>query len=202
MADEFGHKIEAFIHQDCCATDADTSTPVRNAGESHACESADLSAHDIMDRLSRFLEAGSSAAGAETDPASFSFDAGKMLQLLQGNSEGRPRVRDADGESDASSGSSDEHVTDESTQGEPALDDLSETHSQQGFMYTYMNQMESELSEKTNGNTRDDHVDVNMESVSNLLKSVTAGSAVMPGAGHGLFGMLGVDVPNDTMSLQ
>lgn len=183
--EEFNSRIEAYTHTQC--TD---SIPHARSQSKDAHSSAALSAVDVMDRLSRFFESGSSAAGACPNPSSFSLDAEKLLQALRGDEQSRSHWSGSDEDSNVSASGTDD---DEMHAHTDSLDDSSASRSQsQSFMKAYMDQMESEIGKKAG---RDSHVDVSMETVSNLLRSVTEGSDIQPGAAHGLFGMLGVSVP-------
>eukprot|EP00892_Ulva_mutabilis_P010980 jgi/Ulvmu1/8254/UM041_0065.1 len=196
MADEFGQKMDLYSQMQKASTGRCRADHPARATDSMTHDPADLSANDVMDRLSRFLDAGSSVAGAEPDQSSFSCDAEKLLQILEGDSvvrlkDGSDAGEDSDLESDASAAQ--EASQDEADTASTAPCIQYETDAEnRSFMAAYMDQLQTELVEH---NGRDRHVDVNMESVANLLKSVTQEASIQPGAAQGLFGMLGVDIP-------
>lgn len=185
MTDEFNSRLKTYTHGLGSNSPSHASSPP--CEEMQTDEPADMSAVDIMDRLSRFFDSGATSAGARPNPASFSLNADRVLQALNGGERLRTSHADSEEESSVSSAETDE-VPDEST--EPLDDESRRGHD--SFMQAYMDQMQSEIAKKSG---RDSHVDVNMETVSNLLKSVTEGSDTQPGAAQGLFGMLGVSVP-------
>lgn len=190
MTDEFNSRLKTYTHGQGSTTELHSHASRTPSEQIRTDEHTEMSAVDIMDRLSRFFDSGATLTGARANPSSFSLNADRVLQALHGGDNLWTNEADSEEESGGSSADTEE-VPSESTE---TLNDESSRRGHDGFMQAYMDQLESEIS--TNSG-RDSHVNVNMETVANLLKSVTEGSGTHPGAAHGLFGMLGVRVPTN-----